>query len=77
MIEPCQHNNAIADVQVINLIDEQFKMPTGEVRADIKIRCGECNLPYRFVKLPAGYRFDGPTISADFIELRVPIVAPQ
>lgn len=76
MIGSCTHYSARADVKVTRLMDDSH-LPTGEVRADIRIACGQCGLPYKFVQLPAGYKFDAPTISADAAELRVPILAPS
>ena len=76
MVEPCAHYSARANVEVTRLTDDSH-LPTGEVRADIRITCAQCGLPYKFVQLPAGYKFDAPTISADANELRVPILAPS
>ncbi len=63
----CPHEGFATSVAINRLLD------TGKCVADIKIHCVQCDEAFRFVGIPAGLRFDGPTVSIDETELHVPI----
>jgi hypothetical protein len=64
----CPHEGFSAIVAVNRLTD------SGLFIADITIHCVQCEQPFRFIGgLPAGLRFDTPSVSIDETELHVPI----
>jgi len=63
----CPHQGFRADVAVNCLQD------TGKFIADIRIRCVQCDEAFRFLGVPAGLRFDAPSVSIDEVELHAPI----
>ena len=44
-----------------------------QYRAEIKIRCAQCGLPFRFKGLIAGFSQGAPTVSMHGDELRIPL----
>lgn len=72
---PCPHENFMADVQVA-------RMPTVEggpikrYMADVRVKCNDCGLPFRFIGLPAGLDLNGASVSIDATEARLAI-APK
>lgn len=74
MASPCEHNNFLADVDVNRLENKH-----GEIhryQADVRIKCTECGLPFRFIGLPAGMDLNGAAVSIDGQEARLAI-APK
>jgi hypothetical protein len=70
--KPCPHENFDALVDVVRLT------PDGEqdvyaYSAGIRIRCRDCDEPFRFIGVQAGLRPDRPMCSVDETELRAPI----
>jgi len=63
----CKHEQFEAHVDVNRLSD------TGRFSADVRIKCVQCGEPFRFLGLPAGVDPDGPTVSVDGTEARMPI----
>ncbi len=63
----CEHKNLMTECRVALLED------TGRRMAEIKIRCLDCGVPFRFMGLPAGLDFDRPTVSIDGVELNAPV----
>lgn len=63
----CAHKDFVARVAVNRLED------TGCFAADIRVRCAECEEPFRFLGLSPGVDFERPTVSIDGLELRCPI----
>ncbi len=57
--EDCPHERFHADVEVARLLDR------GKFVAEITVHCMDCRSPFRFIGIPAGMRFDGPTVSID------------
>ena len=47
--------------------------PVTGYTADIKIKCSDCGLAFRFRGLPAGSHYAEPRLSADGLEMRAPI----
>lgn len=47
--------------------------PVRNFVAEIKIRCTQCGLPFRFIGAPTGYSFKHPTVDVPATELRAPI----
>lgn len=68
----CRHNQLRAQVSVSRLSDKEGGPITGYT-ADVTIVCAECNIPFRFIGVPAGYDFATPRVSIDGTELRAPI----
>lgn len=68
----CEHLNFGADCRVGRLTDKEGGAVTGYT-IDVKVKCKECGLPFRFLGLPHGYSFVEPSVSADGTELRAPI----
>ena len=68
----CQHMNFDAHTRVGRLTDTDGGPVTGYT-ADIKIKCRDCGLPFRFMGLPAGHHFAEPRLSADGLEMRAPL----
>lgn len=68
----CKHEKFEAAVDVARLSHEENGAITG-YGADIKIRCAQCGIPFRFMGVRHGYsRFD-PRINVDGTELRAPL----
>lgn len=63
----CPHMNFQAFVTVNRLED------SGQFSADIRIKCQECNEPFRFIGVPAGSSYERPMVSIDGLEMRAPI----
>lgn len=68
----CQHNNFITEAKVIRLTDVEGGPVTG-YSADIKIRCADCSMPFRFLGLNVGYSTREPHTDVAGGELRIPI----
>lgn len=70
--KPCPHEDFDAVVEVNRLTSE----PDGPVTAysaDIRIRCSQCDEPFRWIGVQAGVRPDQPMVSVDETQLRAPI----
>lgn len=63
----CQHENFDAHVNVVRLED------AGKFRAEVRIKCIQCDTPFVFEGLPCGYRRSEPTVSVDGQEANMPI----
>ena len=63
----CRHEQFKADVAVNRLED------SGKFIADIRVRCAQCDEPFRFIGVHAGLAFDRPMVSIDETELHAPI----
>lgn len=68
----CQHKSFKAVVGVTRLVDREDG-PVKGFTADIHVACADCNLPFRFLGLPAGNHPLQPMVSVDATELRAPI----
>lgn len=66
----CPHNDFSLSA-VVTRIEEK-----GRFQADIRIRCTDCGLPFRFIGLPAGLDLNGAATSVDATEARLAI-APR
>jgi hypothetical protein len=70
--KPCPHEDFHTEVGINRLTSE----PDGPVTAyiaDIRIRCVQCDEPFRWVGVPAGMKPDRPMVSIDETELHAPI----
>ena len=67
---PCEHEDFEASVDVTRLTD------TKRFAADVRIRCRQCGLPFRFIGLPCGSDLNGAAVSVDGTEARL-AVAPK
>ena len=70
MKNTCKHEQFFANVDVQRLED------TGRFAADIRIKCIQCDTPFRFIGLPAGVDLNGAAVSIDGTEARLAI-APK
>lgn len=71
----CDHANFAAEVDV-NRLPEKEGGPIKRYCADVRIKCAECGLPFRFIGLPAGLDLNGAATSVDATEARL-AVAPK
>lgn len=71
---PCPHLNFAAEVSVgrIGTGDTADGMPAAYM-ADIRVRCTDCDEPFRWCGVRAGMKFDQPMCSVDETELRAPL----
>ena len=58
----CPHEKFVCSVTVNNIDD------IGRFLADVKIRCDQCGVPFRFIGLPAGVDLNGAATSIDATE---------
>lgn len=63
----CEHKEFLAHVTVNRLED------SGRFNADIRVRCTECGMAFRFLGLKPGLDLDGAAVSADGLEARLAI----
>ena len=63
----CAHEQFRADVDV------HLSEDVGRFFADVRIRCVQCNEPFRFIGVPAGLSWEAPRVSIDGLELHAPI----
>jgi hypothetical protein len=68
----CQHENFRAMVNVGRILGKDEKTVEAYM-AEVTIACTECGLPFEFVGVNAGLRYDKPMASPDAQELRAPI----
>jgi hypothetical protein len=69
---PCPHENFVV-VAKVNRLTETEGGPVKAYTADIRVRCDQCDEPFRWIGLYAGLLADRPTVSVDETELRAPI----
>jgi hypothetical protein len=67
--DKCQHLNFTAQVAVARVED------IGAFVAEIQVRCVECDEPFRFKGVGAGFSYDRPTVAIDGLTLHAPIEA--
>lgn len=67
MLEPCEHKDFTAHVEVNRLED------ISSFAADVRITCAECGTRFRFLGLPGGLNIEGATVSFDGTEARLAI----
>jgi len=72
MSERCTHESFQAQVDVNRLSAVEGGRVTG-YNADIRIKCAQCGLAFRFLGLKAGSHYAEPRVSVDAEELRAPI----
>lgn len=63
----CGHSSFSAAVDVNRLED------SGKFIADVRVKCDECDEPFRFLGVDAGISFSRPACSIDGLELHAPI----
>jgi hypothetical protein len=66
----CKHESFVCEVDVNRLEDEH------RFQADVRVRCAQCSVPFRFIGLPAGLDLNGAAVSVDGTEGRFAI-APK
>lgn len=69
---PCQHESFEVSCNVSRLSEEEGG-GISHFQADIKLKCHDCNLPFRFLGLDRGVSFRRPMIDTEALELRAPI----
>lgn len=70
--DKCSHQNFHSKVEVFRLTRREGS-PVEDFMAEIRIKCLDCGLPFRFLGLGFGLSFDKPRLSPDALELRAPI----
>ena len=63
----CQHEAFHGQFDIKRMAD------TGDILAEIQIRCTQCNTPFRFKGVPAGVHFEHPTVTITGEQLLAPI----
>lgn len=58
----CEHTNFAAEVDVNRLHRDESKL-IHRYQADIRIKCADCGLMFRFIGLPSGVDLDGAAVS--------------
>lgn len=66
----CEHKSFACEVDVNRLED------IGRFSADVRIKCMDCGVPFRFIGLPGGLDLNGACVSLDGCEARL-AVAPK
>ncbi len=71
---PCPHENFAATVEVnrIGTGDSTDGTPAAYM-ADIRVRCSNCDEPFRWTGVPAGLSYAHPMVSVDETELHAPM----
>jgi hypothetical protein len=64
----CEHEHFQASAEVNRLEDVK------KFAVDVRIKCVDCDTPFRFLGFPGGISLDRPTVSVDCTEARLPIV---
>jgi hypothetical protein len=70
--KPCPHEDFRADVEVNRLTDVDGGPVTG-YSADVRIRCAQCDEPFRWIGVQAGLNSGRPMVSVDETELHAPV----
>ena len=71
----CEHHTFGAEVDV-NRLPQKEGGPVKRYCADVRIKCVDCGLPFRFIGLPAGLDLNGAATSVNAEEARLAI-APK
>jgi hypothetical protein len=69
---PCPHENFDAVVGVARLLGEEG-VPVVGFSGEIRVRCADCDEPFRWTGVPAGQSTRQPMCSVDETELRAPL----
>lgn len=67
--KPCPHMDFAAEVDVHRLLNRDDTV-TGYM-ADVRIKCGQCGLPFEFLGLTPGVDTQGAKVSIDGLEARI------
>lgn len=68
----CDHEDFLIEGNIGRLSHDKGG-PITSYTADIKIKCTQCGLPFRFIGLAAGNHHSEPRVNIDATELRAPI----
>ena len=71
---PCDHQAFKAEVNVLRKKDNEEDVDVKNWSVEITIQCDVCDRKFRFLGLPVGVDPEEPTVSADGLEARIPIV---
>jgi hypothetical protein len=75
--KPCYHPEFDVSVQIGRIGENDDNNPTPGMPtafiAEIVVKCGACDEPFKFDGVPAGLSYDSPATSVDGRELRAPI----
>lgn len=71
----CKHERFSCECDVNRLAAEE-NGPINQYCLDVRVRCDDCKLPFRFIGLPAGVDLNGAATSVDACEGRFAI-APK
>lgn len=71
----CEHLNFSCECDV-NRLSSEKDGPVNRYCLDVRVKCTECGLPFRFIGLPTGIDLNGAAVSIDGTEGRFAI-APK
>ena len=71
----CKHENFACECDVARLSEKEDR-PITRYSMDVRVRCADCGLPFRFIGLPTGLDLNGASVSVDGTEGRFAI-APR
>jgi len=66
----CMHDGFEADCFVTSMVPGN---PNSPVYIEVKVKCGECGLPFQFISSRLGFSSIEPHASLDRLTLRCPI----
>lgn len=68
----CKHERFRCEASIARMSSVEGGPITG-FGADVRVTCSDCDLPFRWMGLPAGMSFVRPMVSVDGLELRAPL----
>lgn len=74
-MKPCEHENFACECDV-NRLSSKEGGPINRYMMDVRVRCADCGLSFRFIGLPTGLDLNGAAVSVDATEGRFAI-APK
>lgn len=72
----CSHEQFDVSVMVNRVCKDKSDTSVIRFNADVKIKCHQCGVDFRFIGLPAGLDLNGAAVSIDGTEARLAI-APK
>ncbi len=68
----CEHMNFRGEVDVHRLCPTE-DTPATRFTTDLRVKCSDCGMPFRFLGSRFGVDPKEPTLSVDSLELRIPM----
>lgn len=75
MTGKCEHLNFVCECDV-NRLPTKEGGPIERYSMDVRVKCADCGIPFRFIGLPCGVDLNGAAVSIDATEGRFAI-APK